>query len=150
MVAFIKAVLERTGLQADRLEIEVTEGVLVKDARAALDICKALRALGLRIVLDDFGTGYSSMSYLRQFPFDKIKIDKAFIQGIEADEEAAAIVDAILVLARGLRMRVTAEGVETEAQLAHLRNRGCQQVQGFLLGKPAPAANLRCLSVVAL
>jgi diguanylate cyclase (GGDEF)-like protein/PAS domain S-box-containing protein len=149
VVAFIESVLARTGLAADRLEIEVTEGVLVEDAAAALAIFKALRALGLRVVLDDFGTGYSSMSYLRQFPFDKIKIDKAFIQGIESDEEAAAIVDAILVLARGLRMRVTAEGVETEAQLSHLRNRECQQVQGFLLGRPIPAAELHVRRAVA-
>jgi len=142
LVEMVVEILQRTGLPPARLEIEVTEGVLIADADAALRIFRGLRAAGVKIALDDFGSGYSSMTYLRQFPFDKIKIDRAFIHGLETDQEAQAIVGAILALASGLHMQVTAEGVETESQLEELRARGCGQVQGYLLGLPVPAANL--------
>jgi predicted signal transduction protein with EAL and GGDEF domain len=142
LVEMVVEILQRTGLPPARLEVEVTEGVLIADADAALRIFRSLRAAGVKIALDDFGSGYSSMTYLRLFPFDKIKIDRAFIHGLATDPEAQAIVSAILTLARGLHMQVTAEGVETESQLEELRARGCGQVQGYLLGLPVPAANL--------
>ncbi len=142
VVEMVVEILQRTGLPPARLEVEVTEGVLIADADAALRIFRGLRAAGVKIALDDFGSGYSSMTYLRQFPFDKIKIDRAFIHGLETDQEAQAIVGAILALASGLHMQVTAEGVETESQLEELRARGCGQVQGYLLGLPVPAASL--------
>jgi EAL domain-containing protein (putative c-di-GMP-specific phosphodiesterase class I) len=118
------------------------EGEAVTDTPHLQNIFTEYRRQGFQIALDDFGSGYSSMTYLRQFPFDKIKIDRAFIHGLETDPEAQAIVGAILALASGLHMQVTAEGVETESQLEELRARGCGQVQGYLLGLPVPAANL--------
>jgi diguanylate cyclase (GGDEF)-like protein/PAS domain S-box-containing protein len=142
LVGMVTDTLQRTGMAASRLELEITEGVLIADADAAMAIFNELRKAGIRIALDDFGTGYSSMSYLRRFRFDKIKIDRAFVQALGQDHEAEAIVDAILALARGLRVDVTAEGVETERQLSLLRERHCPQVQGYLLGKPMPAAAL--------
>ncbi|MDR3536908.1 MAG: EAL domain-containing protein [Acetobacteraceae bacterium] len=142
LAAMVMEVLARTGLPPTRLEMEVTEGVLIADADVALRIFGSMKAAGIKIALDDFGSGYSSMTYLRQFPFDKIKIDRAFVRGLGNDHEAQAIVDAILTLARGLRMEVTAEGVETGCQLEALRGRGCDQVQGYFLGIPLPAAEL--------
>lgn len=136
VAAMVAAVLKRTGLPAARLELEITEGLMLDDSAATLAILRSLRALGLRLSLDDFGTGYSSLSYLRRFPFDKLKIDQSFVAGLGHDPEAAAIIDAILGMARGLRLDVTAEGVETEAQLALLRTRGCPQAQGYLIGRP--------------
>ena len=140
--AQVADVLARTGLPAHRLELEVTEGLLIGDAEGALVAMKALKALGVRLALDDFGTGYSSLSYLRRFPFDKLKIDKSFTQAIELDAGARAIVDAILAMGHSLNLRVTAEGVETEEQLAFLRALHCDEVQGFLLGEPIPAEQL--------
>ncbi|TPG45471.1 bifunctional diguanylate cyclase/phosphodiesterase [Roseomonas nepalensis] len=140
--AQVAEVLARTGLAASRLELEVTEGLLIEDAEGALATMQALKALGVRLALDDFGTGYSSLSYLRRFPFDKLKIDKSFTQAIELDPGARAIVDAILAMGHSLNLRVTAEGVETEAQLAFLRTLDCDEAQGFLLGRPVPADQL--------
>jgi diguanylate cyclase (GGDEF)-like protein/PAS domain S-box-containing protein len=134
--------LKQSGLPPKRLELEVTEGVLIADADAALRMFREMKSAGVRIALDDFGSGYSSMSYLRHFPFDKIKIDQAFVRGLGNDREAQAIVDAILALAHGLRMQVTAEGVETERQFQELRARGCGQVQGYFFGVPSAADEL--------
>jgi diguanylate cyclase len=131
-------VLQETGLEPERLELEITEGVLIEESAHTLAVLRALKRLGVRIVLDDFGTGYSSLSYLRRFPFDKLKIDQSFMKGLGEDGESDAIVRAILALAHSLRLEVTAEGVETETQLRMLRHYGCDQVQGFLLGRPAP------------
>ncbi len=136
----IAAVLDRTGLHPGRLELEVTESMLIEDADQALQALLALKAVGLRVVLDDFGTGYSSLSYLRRFPFDKIKIDRSFITDLTRDNGSHAIVSAILAMSGKLGLEVTAEGVETEGQLALLRAAGCDQIQGFLLGRPMPAA----------
>ncbi len=134
----VAAILAETGLPPERLELEVTESVLIDDAERALVALAALKALGVRIALDDFGTGYSSLSYLRRFPFDKIKIDRSFVQGLGEDAEAEAIVRSIVALGRSLNLSVTAEGVETELQLSRLRAQRCTEVQGFLLGRPMP------------
>lgn len=140
--ATVLQALKQSGLPARRLELEVTEGVLIADSDAALRMFHEMKSAGVRISLDDFGSGYSSMSYLRHFPFDKIKIDQAFVRGLGNDHEAQAIVDAILALAHGLRMQVTAEGVETQRQFQELRVRGCGQVQGYFLGVPTAADEL--------
>jgi EAL domain-containing protein (putative c-di-GMP-specific phosphodiesterase class I) len=131
-------VLRDTGLAPERLELELTEGVLVEDSDHTLAVLCALKRQGVRLVLDDFGTGYSSLSYLRRFPFDKLKIDQSFMKGLGEEGESDAIVRAILALAHSLRLEVTAEGVETETQLRVLRHHGCDQLQGFLLGRPGP------------
>ncbi len=139
LVATVTEVLARTGLPPSRLELEVTESLLIEDTEATLATLSALKALGLRIVLDDFGTGYSSLSYLRRFPFDKLKIDRSFIQALGENDEAMAIVRAIVALADSLTLDVTAEGVETETQLRLLQEESNAEMQGYLLGRPAPA-----------
>ncbi len=138
----VRRTLIRTGLAPSRLELEITEGILIDDAERALTMLHELKALGVRIALDDFGTGYSSLSYLRRFPFDKLKIDASFIRGLGDGGEADAIVRAIVGLGRSLGLHVTAEGVETQDQLSRLRAHECDQVQGFLLGRPVPASEL--------
>ena len=136
--------LAATGLSPCRLELEITESVLLADAEAVIASLHRLRALGVRIALDDFGTGYSSLSYLRRFPFDKIKIDRSFIREI-GDPVAAAIVRAVVGLGARLGTVVTAEGVETVEQLERVRNEGCTEVQGFLFGRPVPEAEVHAL-----
>jgi diguanylate cyclase (GGDEF)-like protein len=131
--------LAASGLSANRLELEITESVLLANNAATLAMLHALRKAGVRISLDDFGTGYSSLSYLRSFPFDKIKIDQSFIRDVEATDGASLIVRAIIDLSSSLGMRSTAEGVETEEQLARLRMEGCNEVQGYLFSRPVPA-----------
>src|SRR6202044_3957338 len=131
------------GLDPGRLELEITESVMVHDFDAVLSILHALKKLGVRISMDDFGTGYSSLSYLRSFPFDKIKIDQSFIRDLPERPESIAIVRAIVSLGRSLGMVTTAEGVETEDQLAQLRLEGCTEVQGFLFSRPTAAGNAR-------
>ena len=138
----ILTALTRSGLAPSRLEVEVTETVLIDDANAALDILRQIRALGVRIALDDFGTGYSSLSYLRRFPFDKIKIDRSFVQELPTRHDSQVIVQAIRDMARGLGMTVTAEGVETIEQADRLRQTGCEELQGFLYSRPKPAEEL--------
>uniref|UniRef100_A0A8J4M5M7 EAL domain-containing protein n=1 Tax=Acidicaldus sp. TaxID=1872105 RepID=A0A8J4M5M7_9PROT len=145
LVATVADCLARTGLAPERLELEVTESILIEDAKGALATLNALKGLGLRIVLDDFGTGYSSLSYLRRFPFDKLKIDHSFVQSLGQDQEATAIVRAILALAQSLGLDVTAEGVETGEQLRLLQALSCTQIQGYLLGRPQSAAALSTL-----
>src|SRR6202042_3040132 len=132
-------VLATTGLSASRLELEITEAVLIRDDDAALNLLQHLRNIGVRIALDDFGTGYSSLSYLRRFPFDKIQIDRCFVDGITDSDGASAIVQAVIGLGRSLGMTTTAEGVETEAQLDLVCKEGCTEVQGFLFSVPLPA-----------
>jgi predicted signal transduction protein with EAL and GGDEF domain len=133
---FVHAVLMETGLPADRLELEVTEGVLIDDFSRAISILCRLKALGVRIALDDFGTGFSSMSYLHSFPFDKIKIDRAFVGDLEDNRHSMAIVRAVIDLGHSLNVPILAEGVETEEQLAILRRGGCDEVQGYFTGRP--------------
>jgi diguanylate cyclase (GGDEF)-like protein/PAS domain S-box-containing protein len=136
--ALVHSVLLETGLPAWRLEFEITEGVLIGDFSRAVSILRRLKALGVRIAMDDFGSGYSSLSYLQSFPFDKIKIDQAFISNLETNAQSATIVRAAIGLARGLGVPVVAEGVETEPQLAFLANEACDEVQGYLIGRPRP------------
>jgi len=143
LVDVIGDVLRETGLPAERLELEITEGVLIADEAQALATLKVLHDRGLNIALDDFGTGYSSISYLRRFPFDRIKIDQSFVQAQEHDPATRAIIESILTMAKRLRLEVTAEGMETDQQLDLLRSQGCPEVQGFLLGRPMPAAEAR-------
>ena len=142
LVATVADVLQRTGLPAGRLELEITEGILMDDTQNALRILTELKTLGVKIAMDDFGTGYSSLSYLRKFPFDKIKIDRSFISDVEEDAEAETIVQAIIAMSRSLRLAVTAEGVETQRQLNMLQAHGCTYAQGYLLGKPCSADQL--------
>ncbi|WP_229839622.1 putative bifunctional diguanylate cyclase/phosphodiesterase [Sphingomonas glacialis] len=128
--------LSRSGLAANRLEIEITESVFLDGETMVVNLLHQLRAMGVRVALDDFGTGYSSLSYLRSFPFDKIKIDKSFINAVAEDPSAAAIVRAIVDLATALDMETTAEGVEDREQLAELRGQGCSSIQGYLFSRP--------------
>lgn len=139
LVDLVTAVLAETRLPPSRLELEITEGILLHDTAATVATLTRLRRLGIGIVLDDFGTGYSSLNYLRRFPFNKLKVDRSFVAGITTDPGAAAIVQAVASLGRSLAIRVTAEGVETEAQLALLRTIGCDEAQGYLFGQPCPA-----------
>ena len=135
------AILLQTGLSPSRLELEITEGVLIGDFTRALSILRRLKGLGVRIAMDDFGTGYSSLSYLQSFPFDKIKIDRSFIANVQSNHQSAAIVRAVIALARGLEVPVVAEGVETNAQLDFLTQESCSEIQGYLIGKPSPIAS---------
>jgi diguanylate cyclase (GGDEF)-like protein len=136
--ALVHAVLIETGLPANRLELEVTESVLIGDFSRALLILRQLKALGIRIAMDDFGTGYSSLSYLQSFPFDKIKIDGSFVAKLDRGSQSAAIIRAVIGLGRGLDLPVMAEGVETREQREFLSDEACDQIQGFLIGRPAP------------
>jgi diguanylate cyclase (GGDEF)-like protein/PAS domain S-box-containing protein len=139
--SLIHTILLETGLSPNRLELEVTEGVLIDDFSRGVSLLRRLKALGVRIALDDFGTGYSSLSYLQSFPFDKIKIDQTFISNVERNPQSAAIVRGVIGLARGLNLPVLAEGVETREQLAFLSKESCDEVQGYYVGRPAPIEN---------
>jgi diguanylate cyclase (GGDEF)-like protein/PAS domain S-box-containing protein len=141
LAEMIERVLGETGLSASRLEVEITETVLMRDTDANMQTLRRLRDRGVRIALDDFGTGFSSLGYLQRFPFSKIKIDRAFINGLPASEESQAIVRSVIGLGKSLGMKVTAEGVETPEQLAWIRN-GCDEAQGYLLSKPVAARDV--------
>ena len=138
----MREALALTGLAARQLELEITETVLLNDSEATLATLHRLRDLGLRISMDDFGTGYSSMSYLRSFPFDKIKIDQSFVRGLPDNVESMAIVRAVIGLSRSLGMTVTAEGVESLEQAALLARETCTELQGFLFSEPLRAAEI--------
>ncbi len=137
-VGIVIDALEESGLEPHRLELEVTESVLIDDDHRALTMLRQLKALGASLALDDFGTGYASLSYLRRFPFDRVKIDRSFIQDAVTSEGSLAIIRAIVDLAKSLDMKIIAEGVETEAQMALVREEECDEVQGFLIGRPEP------------
>jgi diguanylate cyclase (GGDEF)-like protein/PAS domain S-box-containing protein len=139
-------ILLETGLSPRRLEIEITETALVRDFNRALISLRQIKALGIAIAMDDFGTGYSSLSNLRAFPFNKIKIDGSFIKHVNSNAQAATIVRAVLGLGRGLGLPVLAEGVETDAELQFLKDERCDEVQGYLLGRPASIASFRNLT----
>jgi diguanylate cyclase (GGDEF)-like protein/PAS domain S-box-containing protein len=145
VVNLVHSILLETGLAPDRLELEITEGVLIEDFDRGLALLRRLKALGVRISMDDFGSGYSSLSYLQAFPFDKIKIDRAFVINLGKNPQSAAIVRAVIDLGHGLEMSIVAEGVETAEQLAFLSQEGCDAVQGYLLGKPAPIGQYAAL-----
>ncbi|HMN71980.1 MAG TPA: bifunctional diguanylate cyclase/phosphodiesterase [Rhodoblastus sp.] len=138
----IERLLQETGVEPERLELELTESVLLSDADAAEDAMINLRAMGIRLALDDFGTGYSSLIYLRRFAFDKIKIDKSFLESLEASGEGAIIVHSIVHLGRALGLTVTAEGVESADQHRFLQALGCHELQGYLFSKPVSAADI--------
>ncbi|WP_334493653.1 putative bifunctional diguanylate cyclase/phosphodiesterase [Bradyrhizobium sp. AZCC 1614] len=142
--AMILATLLETGLDPQRLEVEITEGVLFWDFDRALSILRRIKGFGVRIAMDDFGTGYSSLSYPQDFPFDKIKIDQTFVSRIGDSFQAGAIIQSIVRLGRTLALPVIAEGVETEEQRTFLAREGCQ-VQGYLIGRPEPIAHYRHL-----
>jgi EAL domain-containing protein (putative c-di-GMP-specific phosphodiesterase class I) len=134
--------LEATGLPPSRLELEITESVLMQDSDATLRALRQLRELGVRIAMDDFGTGYSSLSYLRSFPCDKIKIDRSFVDDMSNSMNSVKIVQAVAHLASGLNMVTTAEGVETEWQLEMVRAAGCTEMQGNLFSPPRPVGEI--------
>jgi diguanylate cyclase (GGDEF)-like protein/PAS domain S-box-containing protein len=142
LFATVRHALEASGLSAKRLELEITETVLLEKVDHVLATLHALRALGVRISMDDFGTGYSSLSYLRKFPFDKIKIDRSFVHDLDANSDSQAIVRAIVSLGTSLGITITAEGVETEEELACLKAEGCNEGQGFLFSKARPQADV--------
>jgi diguanylate cyclase (GGDEF)-like protein/PAS domain S-box-containing protein len=142
LLALVMDALKHSGLPARRLELEITETLLLEKSSQVLATLHALRALGVRISMDDFGTGYSSLSYLRSFPFDKIKIDQSFVRDLGSNREAQAIVRSIISLGMGLGVTITAEGVETEAELSCLRTEGCHEGQGFLFSRARPNAEI--------
>jgi diguanylate cyclase (GGDEF)-like protein len=138
LAGLVHSMLLETGLAPTRLELEITEGVLIEDFGRGVAILRRLKTLGVRIAMDDFGTGYSSLSYLQSFPFDKIKIDRSFISKVTNNPQSAAIVRAVIGLAHGLNLPVLAEGVETTDQLDFLAAESCDEVQGYLMGRPHP------------
>jgi diguanylate cyclase (GGDEF)-like protein len=141
LVGTVTSALAQSGLAADRLELEITEGALLDDTTAVIKVLNTLRELGVRISMDDFGTGYSSLSYLQKFPFSKIKIDQSFIRQMEDSSDSGAIVRAVIALGRSLGIKTSAEGVETEAQLQRIRAEGCTEIQGYFTGRPMSAAD---------
>jgi len=145
LLATVVAALDETGLRPERLEIEITESVFLADVEQSLPLLRALKELGIRIAIDDFGTGYSSFSYLRAFAFDKIKLDRSFVSGIETDPGNLAIVRAVVGMGSGFNATTLAEGIETEEQLQKLRAEGFGEVQGFLLGRPMLQAEAEAL-----
>jgi len=138
LVQLVHTILLETGLPPNRLGLEITEGVLIQDSARALTVLRRLKALGVRIVMDDFGKGYSSLSYLQLFPFDKIKIDRDFVHNVCQNSQSAAIVRAVMGLAQAIGLPVLAEGVETEEERDFLRTVGCDEMQGYLIGRPCP------------
>src|SRR3984957_10837007 len=145
VVSLVHSILLETGLAPGRLELEITEGVLIEDFDRGLALLRRLKGLGVRISMDDFGSGYSSLSYLQAFPFDKIKIDRAFVMNLGRNPQSAAIVRAVIGLGHGLEMSIVAEGVETQEQLGFLAEVGCDAVQGYFIGKPLPIGKYAAL-----
>ena len=145
LVSLVHSILLETGLAPGRLELEITEGVLIEDFDRGLALLRRLKALGVHISMDDFGSGYSSLSYLQAFPFDKIKIDRAFVMNLGRNPQSAAIVRAVIDLGHGLGMSIVAEGVETQEQLGFLSEEGCDAVQGYFIGKPLPIGRYAAL-----
>jgi EAL domain-containing protein (putative c-di-GMP-specific phosphodiesterase class I) len=141
-VATVTDILARTGVCPSELCLEVTESVLMADPLAAIEVLEALRALGVKIAVDDFGTGYSSLAYVRRFPIDVLKIDRAFVRELGAETKATAIVATLVQLARALDLAIVAEGVETNEQRVQLDGLGCSLAQGFLWSRPAAVDEL--------
>ncbi len=145
LVADVIDILASTGLPPERLELEITESILLDEGDTSAAALRALREVGVRLVLDDFGTGYSSLSYLRRLPLDSIKIDRSFIDGLDSDDANLPIVQAVIALAHGLGIEVVAEGIETAGQLARLRELVCDRGQGFYYARPQPPEQLAAL-----
>ena len=147
LLSLVRQVLEDTGLPGPLLELELTETRLFDSVEHVISIFRQLQVLGVKMTIDDFGTGYSSLSYLKRFPVDYVKIDQAFIRGLEEGEQDAAIIQAIISMAHQLKLQVIAEGVETQAQLNFLRAHGCDEVQGYLISEPLSAQDLATMLV---
>ena len=133
--------MSKAGLDPRRLEIEMTETALLGDVETAKDVIRQFRSSGVGVALDDFGTGHSSLGYLRELPLDKIKIDRSFVSGIETEKQSYHIIKAVLELCAGLELKVVAEGIEERQQASRLISHGCGAGQGYLFGRPMPAAN---------
>ena len=142
LVDLVGAIMAETGIAPSRVVLEVTEGILIDNPQDAQTRLQALRALGVSIALDDFGTGYSSLSYLQKFPFDQLKIDRAFVASLGASGNTGAIIQSIVTLGHALGMKVLAEGVESDEQRVLLRLAGCDEMQGYLFARPGPAAEI--------
>jgi EAL domain-containing protein (putative c-di-GMP-specific phosphodiesterase class I) len=142
LVATVLSATAAAGLSANRLELEITEAILLQNSAETISFLHQLRALGVRIAMDDFGTGYSSLSYLRSFPFDKIKIERSFVRDLTERKDSIAIIRAVAGLGRDLGMATTAEGVETKEQLAQVQAEGCTEVQGYLFSAPCAASGV--------
>lgn len=138
-ISNLAAILDKTKIPPSCLELEITESLIMQDVDGVINTLHAIKKLGIKLSIDDFGTGYSSMSYLTEFPIDKLKIDKSFIDHIEEKEDSRAIVKTIIDLAHHLQLTVVAEGVENKAQLNLLREYGCEEIQGYLISRPVPA-----------
>jgi len=139
--AAVRTVLADTGLKPDLLELEVTESSVMHNVERALEVLGALKDMGVRLAIDDFGTGYSSLAQLKRFPIDTLKVDRSFIRELPSDSEDKAIAEAIIAMGKTLSLTVVAEGVETREQQEFLRERACDQMQGFFFSKPVPAAD---------
>jgi diguanylate cyclase (GGDEF)-like protein len=144
LIADIRRILDTSGLHPSLLELEITEGAMMKNPEHAAGLLQDIRDMGIGLAIDDFGTGYSSLSYLKRFPLTSVKIDRSFIHDLPLDAHAQALTESIITLAHGLGMKVVAEGVETAAQLAYLQRRGCDEIQGYWLCKPVPADEVCC------
>ncbi|MGZ8321280.1 MAG: EAL domain-containing protein, partial [Telluria sp.] len=138
----IRECVERWGIPPGTLELEITETALVSREQEVDVLMRGIRALGVELSIDDFGTGYSSLAYLKRFPVQRLKVDRAFIRDLGRDEDSAAIILSVINLARGLKLKVVAEGVETQEQLAMLREMSCDEYQGFLFSRPVGAADV--------
>jgi EAL domain-containing protein (putative c-di-GMP-specific phosphodiesterase class I)/CheY-like chemotaxis protein len=145
MVKTIAGILNESGLEPRYLELEITEGMVMRDVENALSMVRELKALGIKLSIDDFGTGYSNLSHLKRFPFDKIKMDISFVREVTHDPGSAAIAKTIIAMAHYLNLRVIAEGIETEGQLSYLRLRGCDEMQGFYFSKALPCRDFEQL-----
>ena len=135
-MAHLAGALAKSGLPAHRLEIELTETAMVEDAQQIIRTLRAIKALGVKIAMDDFGTGYSSLVHLRDFPLDRIKVDRSFVASAETDRHSMAVLRGMTLIARELQVSILAEGVETETQLKLMRAIGCDAIQGYLIGRP--------------
>jgi EAL domain-containing protein (putative c-di-GMP-specific phosphodiesterase class I) len=136
----VRAALERSGLKPSQMVLELTESMLMENADESIEMLNELKEMGVRLAVDDFGAGYSSLTYLSKFPVDELKIDQSFVKGLPEQRQSAAIIGAVVGLARELDLKVVAEGVESKAQLDYLRVRGCDQYQGYLCSRPVPPA----------
>jgi len=142
LIADIAEALDSSGLNPALLELEITESAMMTNPEQAATILQQIRDLGVGLAIDDFGTGYSSLSYLKRFPLSTVKIDRSFVNDLSQDHDAQALIDGIVTLSHGLRMKVVAEGVETAEQLAYLRSHDCDEIQGYWLCKPVPAEDV--------
>ncbi|MCR6629798.1 MAG: EAL domain-containing protein [Magnetospirillum sp.] len=140
LVDTVAAAIAETGIEPDHLDLELTESMLMADGEATLKLLRALAELGVTLSIDDFGTGYSSLAYLKRFPVNTVKIDRAFVRDLDHDEDGRVIANAIISLAHSLSMKTIAEGVETEVQAALLAKHGCDEIQGYMIGRPLPVS----------